>query len=210
MGKGASTIVLIDRDRVDTQMRHVQEVLAHVKDGYKTVAMRAVNRTLDGMRTDIVALIRSTYNVPAKDIRNKLSVTKARKNYLHGSLRARGEMSVPLMRYGAYPRVPVVTAPKGPKGKRHRGVTVQVRKDGGRKIVQHGFVVNSPSMGTPQVVKRVHQDRRYPLRVLYGPGHLSALREEENLSELQEQALERFSKAIDHEARFLIEKAGLQ
>jgi len=210
MSKTTQSLVLIDKDRIDRQMRNVQETLAHVKDGYKIVAMRAVNKTLAGMRTDVVRLIRSTYAVPARDLRDKLVVTKAKTSYLRGTLTAKGPISVPLMRYGAYPRVPFISAPKGPKGKRHKGVTVQIRNDGGRKGVRHGFVISSPSTGKPEVVKKVHSDKRYPIRHLYGPGHLAALREEENVTELQELAMERFGKAIDHEARYLIEQAGLR
>jgi hypothetical protein len=210
MSKAGQTLVLIDKDRIDRQMQAMRGALEHIKDGYKTVAMRAVNKTLDGMRTDVVRLIRSTYAVPARDLREKLSVIKAKKSYLRGSLSAKGPISVPLMRYGAYPRAPFISAPKGPRGKRHKGVTVKVRADAGRKGVRHAFVLNSPSTGRPEVVKKVHADRRYPIRILYGPGHLAALREDENLGSLQEQAMERFSKAVDHEARYLIEKEGLR
>ncbi|UZP67659.1 phage tail protein [Desulfovibrio mangrovi] len=210
MSKTSQTLVLIDRDRIDRQMRVVEQTLKHIKDGYKTVAMRAVNKTLDGMRTDVVRLIRSTYAVPARDLRDKLAIIKASKSYLRGSLTAKGPISVPLMRYGAYPRAPFISAPKGPKGKRHKGVTVKVRNDGGRKGVRHAFVLNSPSTGNAEVVRRVHADQRYPICLLYGPGHLAALRQDDNVHELQEQAMKRFGKAIEHEARYLIEKAGLR
>lgn len=202
MSKAKQNIVQIDRFHFDEAMRKAGTALQHIKDGYKKVAMRSINRTVMGMRTEVVRAVRSIYNVPAKDVRDNIFVFKARKDYLRGAIQARGKMSTPLMRYAGRQKVVARTLRNR---KNIKGATVQIHTKGSRSVVKRGFIAKSSS-GKEQIFARVKKDSRYPLRLLFGPGQLAVLKDEEITDDLQREAERRFEKAVEHEAQALINK----
>ena len=166
-----------------------------------TVVLRALNKTATGMKTDIKRLIREEYNVPARDLEDRIWVNKATRKNLQARVRAFGKMSIPLIRYGA--------RPNKPGGKRPAvGVSVLVKKTSGRKVVPLSFVGTAPD-GSEQMYMRVGDDR-LPVRRLFGPPHLAPLSTPEARQRLGEEAHERFQKNMEHEASFLLSKAGLR
>lgn len=198
-------LIRIDTFHAEKALEDLQDVLSMVPGGMKKAMCRALSKTIKGMRTDAVRQIRKDYNVPAKDVRSKMTVVspKPADNHPRALLSAEGRMSVPLFRYGARPRVPVAAGGRRPR----KGVSVQVKKTSSRKVVDGSFIQDTG--GGPQVYKRVGSGR-YPLRVLFGPSHLQALKDEGNLFELQELAEERLQKNAIHEADFVLQQAGLR
>lgn len=198
-------LIRIDTFHAEKALEELNDVLSLVPGGMQKATCRALSKTIKGMRTDVVRKIREDYNVPAKDVRSKMTIVNPRPadRYPRALLRAEGRMSVPLVRYGARPRVPVAAGGRRPK----KGVSVQVKKTSGRKIVDGSFV--QASGDGVQLYKRVGSGQ-YPLRVLFGPSHLQALKDEGNQFELQELAEERLQKNVIHEAEYVLQQAGLR
>ncbi|TVM15062.1 hypothetical protein DPQ33_16370 [Oceanidesulfovibrio indonesiensis] len=200
-------LIRIDTFHAEKALEDLQDALSMVPGGMKKAMCRALSRTIKGMRTDAVRQIRKDYNVPAKDVRSKMTVVspKPADNHPRALLRAEGRMSVPLFRYGARPRVPVAAGGRRPR----KGVSVQVKKTSGRKVIEGSFVQRPKNGGGVQIMKRETKERDSH-QVLYGPSHLQALKDEGNLFELQELAEERLQKNIIHEADFVLQQAGLR
>lgn len=202
MSKAKQNIVQIDRWHFDEAMRKAGSALQDIKGGYKKVALRSINRTVMGMRTEVVRAVREIYNVPAKDVRNNIFIFKARSDYLRGAIQARGNMSTPLMRYAGRKKVVARTLRKR---KNIKGATVQIHTKSSRTVVKRGFIAKSSS-GEEQIFARVKKDSRYPIRLLYGPGQLAVLKDEDLTDDLQREAERRFEKAVEHEANVLINR----
>lgn len=202
MSKAKQSIVQIDHEHFKEAMRKAGTALSHIKGGYKKVALRSINRTVMGMRTEVVKAVREVYNAPAKDVRDNIFIFKARKDFLRGAIQARGNMSTPLMRYAGRQKVVARTLRKR---KNIKGATVQIHAKGSRTVVKRGFIAKSSS-GEEQIFARVKKDSRYPIRLLYGPGQLAVLKDDDITDDLQREAERRFEKAVEHEATVLINK----
>jgi hypothetical protein len=115
---------------------------------------RALNLAARKTRTRISQEVRLTYNIRAGDIAKAVDILRIPGGRIIGYTGA----VVHLDRFGARGKN-VKTA----HGKR-RGVTVQVKKTAGRKLVKGGFVGGKDKA----ILKRVEKNR-YPLERLFGP-----------------------------------------
>lgn len=170
----------------------------------KQIGARAANRTLQGVRTDIVHMVRKEYAVPAKDLRDKLWIKKATATSLAATLFEKGQISIPLVRYAARGKWIKANSEHFGKPVTREGVTVTVRRDSGRTLVKGGFIRQSPTFGTPQVMARVEKDQRYPLKVLYGPGYRTMLKRPDVELWIKRRADERMDQNMDRELNFLM------
>jgi len=92
----------------------------------------ALKKSLMKTRTQISLNVRQVYNISAGDIGKIVDLTKLSYTPPSYMLRYAGAR-ISLRKYGA--RAKIVKTARGLR----RGVTVRVRKDRGRKLVQHGF-----------------------------------------------------------------------
>jgi hypothetical protein len=56
-----------------------EKALAHIKDGYPTVAARAINRALGTGQKVVAQAIGARYNIKSGDVKNNINLHKARK-----------------------------------------------------------------------------------------------------------------------------------
>lgn len=135
----------------------VRRALAGLSDATSSRAIvRALNRAVDAGKTEAVKLTREELNLKAADVRESISVRKA------GASLARAEIviapkPVPLIDYGAR--------------QTKTGVTVKVKRGGGRSLVRHAFVATMRS-GHRGVFSRTPKgggaaSRRLPIRELF-------------------------------------------
>lgn len=168
------------------------------------IGARVANRSLAGVRTDIVGAVRKEYAVPAKDLRDKFWIQKAKANSMAATLFEKGQVSIPLIRYAARGKWIKANSEHFGKPVKREGVTVKVRQDTGRTLVKGGFIRQSPTFGTPQVMARVEEDQRYPLKVLYGPSYRSMLKRPDMELWIKRRAEERMDINFDREVNFLM------
>jgi len=193
----SSRLVYIDRRHVEDMLRKAGIVLDEA--AYKRISVRVLNRGIQAVRAEAVRLIRDEYNAPARDLRDRMHVTPAAMGRYQAILRAQGEISVPLLRYGARPNLPVSEGGSRPK----TGVSVHVLRAEGRKVIPGSFVQRGGTVG-PQIFVRVKRDQRTPIRMLFGPGQIQVLRRDASDRRLQERAEEILETTALHEASALL------
>jgi len=198
-------LISIDSYKTEKAIEELSDSLKKVKGGILKSVKRALSKTAAGMKTDVVRMVREEYNVPAKEVRQKVWLHR----FLQGDdpyvkLSAQGRMSIPLAQYGPRPRVPVSEGGRRPQ----KGISVQIKKVSGRKVIDGTFLQKSPT-GELQIYKRI-KDSRLPIRRLYGPGHFQALKDDEKIPELQKMTEKRLEKNFRSEADYVLQQAGLK
>lgn len=193
-------LAYIDRGHVEHLLRTAGLVLDEA--GYKRVCVRVLNRSIQAVRAESVRLIRAEYNAPARDLRDRMFVTPAAMGRFYALLRAQGEISIPLLRYGARPNTPVSEGGVRPK----KGVSVHVLRAEGRKVIGGSFVQRGSRVGPQIFVRNPHIPRGQDghIRMLYGPGQIQVLRRDRTDRRLQERAEEIASTTALHEASAML------
>ena len=135
-----------------------------IEKGKRQLIVQAVNKTATGARTDSVKLIRQHLMLKAKSVRDNIRVVRATKGNPVAKLIAKGKRGLPLL--GNYPVRPGKYGARKPK----KGVSVQIKKRGGRKILEGSFIARMKS-GHVGVFKRVGSSR-LSIKELYGVGFI--------------------------------------
>lgn len=142
--------------RSDTR-RIVMELRAEQENVTKAQA-RALNRTVEQLATEAGRKVRAEYNVTLRGIRQATKLFKASTSNKFPRVEARfAGRAINLAEFGARP----VNA-WNVRGRRHGktggGVSVQVKVNGPRKLIQHAFIAtlkNGQNAGKKGVFRRV-------------------------------------------------------
>ena len=161
--------------------------------GMDLVVVRALNRSITAMRDESAQAIRAEYAAPARDVKATMVITRATRQKMVAVLRAHGKMSIPLIRWGAR--------------RTKKGVTVLLRKGGGRKRVVslEGQQLPGVFIAKGEVYARMTK-ARLPIRRLYGPSFLAVLNRPEVQAARQERAEKVFAARVLAEANYLLSK----
>lgn len=208
---GAVTLanhISIDIDQ--TAMQQGLAILSHIKDGGPTAVMRAMNRTVTGMKTDAKREVAKRYTVKQKDVADKLEVYKATKTNLGIALRSRGR-PMRLIKFKT-------KANRRPGVKGSPTAFAQVKK-GGAGGFTGGFMATMSStngisgvfMRNPGDYQRVGRgpykgQRKETIKQLYGPGSVQMLAEKNTSKAVKEGATKRFNKEFVRQVNLLLKK----
>ena len=177
------------------QIARAAEALQHIAGGAEKAMARAINRAIEGARVAAVKDIRVRYNVKARDVRQTMTLRRAKPSDLSASVTSIGR-KLPLFAFAPRPSKPGT----GGKGRSH--LTVSVRK--GRRTKHRRAWVGTFGSRL-QVAMRVGKKRR-PIRVLKGPAIPQMLGVPDVIAEVERVATERLDQRIDHEIRVLLER----
>jgi hypothetical protein len=163
---------------------------------------RAINKSLVTLRSITTKQVARILAVRQSKIRTTFEIKKARFERLEGSLRAAGVKAIPLYEFSPSPKTVEAKRPK-------IGVSVRIRKDRGRVSVPGSFIARVGG-GSVGVFERVHADRSYPIRRLYGPAPLSYLLHDEPIQggeklivdQIDDEFAGVFEKNLAHELEF--------
>ncbi len=119
-----------DKAKIDSELA----VLAGTPSAAKQALRRALNRSVEGLRTDVAKHIRTEAPLRARDVREGLAVFRARNSGVHweAGVHVRGG-GVPLIKYDVRPMRQ--TAMKGRLPKRYKHLTYLLERSGTR----HGY-----------------------------------------------------------------------
>lgn len=191
-------MVRIELDRMDVE--RLKADLRHIKDGMPISVMRAINRTLPGVRTDMVTIARREYNVKAKAARGNISIRKASKAQLSGNVTSTGK-PIKLINFGVRPTTP--------QPKRKKPITVEVIRNK-REPVGGGAFVAVMNSGHKGVFWRAKKGGvkvgRLPIHELTGPRIEDLYARPEITAQIQRQADERMTKELEHQADYLFKQ----
>ncbi len=177
----------------------VQRDLDRLANEMPAVAARALNTAMTGVKTDMVAIIRADYNYKAAAIRKRLTIRKANRNDIRGHVQSKGG---PV-------HLTDITGTRQTK----KGITVDVRKSTGRRLIPRAFKASGRHSGKQIVFRRKGDPPgqyavlvpRYPIEaittahpeVIYNAPH--------NWAKLSDSAKDRLdkgiAKAVDDEFR---------
>lgn len=163
--------------------------LEGIKGGLPRATARALNDTFPGVRTDMVRLIRGNYNHKATAIRARISINKATAASPAGMVMSKGR---------AMHLTDIATTTQTTKG-----VTVNVKKITGRKLIPSAFITTGRTSGKKIVFRRVERAGRmvgrYPIEAKYAPHPEIIYNTRENWDRLQDQAKVRLDNNFAHE-----------
>lgn len=173
---------------IAAELVKANSILGHIKNGAPRAINGALNRTIDGVKTDIVAHVRNTYDIKPGEVRKLLKATHSKPTTLQASIRAKGSR-IPLIQFHVTPNKP---------GQQSSGTVLRasVKQSGGKPIP--GAFVMKMSDGKLGVAMRVGK-QRLPVKELYGPAIPQMIGEENIQKYVMNGADERFKKRIDHE-----------
>ena len=157
---------------------------------------RAINRAVMGIRTDVVKVVRRDYNVKAAVVRRGLKVRQARGKALEGAAIVSGSR-IPLIQFRARPATPDAKRPPG-------GVSVHVKS--ARKAVRHAFIAQ---MGSGHIGVFQRQGAgSLPISEKFSYAVPEMLDQADAVQTIEDNAVQRFSRTLDHQMNYLLQKMG--
>lgn len=183
-------------------IRQVIGKLEQVPRGLDKVLTRTVNRTAQGVRTDAVDLVRERLNLKRKVVSQAFEIRRATWRRPQAVVSAEGRDALPL---GNFAPRPTRVGRRKPK----KGVSVQVKAKGGRKVIPGTFLTGKTARDGTPVIARRRGKKRYPIRRLYGPGFMPCLRKGRIRREWEQAVSDRYWKNLTHETRHVLKGAGL-
>lgn len=183
---------MIDLDVSAAKIAEANILLSHVKNGAPIAINAALNRTIDGVRTDATRAVTATYDIKSKDVRDAMKIKKSTVSTLEAGVSATGG-PIPLMKFKVKPGNPETGMPLRASTKRSSG-----------KDIPSAFVTTMRN-GHTGVFRRVG-DSRYPIKELYGPSVAQMLGEQNVQQGITDKASERFVERLDHEIGRVMDK----
>ncbi len=177
-----------------TDVERIKRDLRHVNDGLPISVMRALNRTVTGIRTDMVEIARREYTVKAKAARANISLIKARKGSLSAVVESRGK-PIPMIDFAIYP--------SKPQPRRKVPIKAEIIRGKRESVGGGAFVAVMPS-GHKGVFWRAKEGgkkvSRLPIHELPGPRIEDLYARPAITAEIERKADKRMAKELDHQA----------
>jgi hypothetical protein len=185
----------------------VKALLAGVRNGTPKVISRAVNKTLDGVKTDADKEIRSIITMKKTDVMKTFSARKATVSNLSARVTCSGEPES-LAKFSNTPR--------------KTGISVKVLKSSKRTVLKHAFYETVKSIGKGIFERKYEGPRgpvraninyaalpkqyRLPIEKLTGPRVADIMGKPTVLKKIQNQANERLHKNISQQLNYELSK----
>ena len=198
----------IDISGATSQVRELVSGIQHFPKQSSAAIARAVNRTLESVRTEAVRIGQQKYTAKTESLRKRATIKRARNDYPIGVLDVRGRKGLSLFNFRPSPRA--VPNWKGVPVRKRRpkaGVSSLVKK-GGRRKVYGGPGASKPFlMKTDSGHTGIFVRRNKKIEMLYGPSPIQALGGQESRERLQKKADETFTKRLQHEVERVVNTA---
>lgn len=180
-----------------SELQEVEDILAALApDSRVRAIVRAMNRTAKGVRTDISREVRAKVNLKVKDMKDATTLWLANRNRPGIRITVSGKRRR-LMLFGAR--------------QTRTGVSVQVYKDRGRKIIPRAFVNTGRQNGRQDVFWRAKGSDgklvgRTPIKILFGLS-IPEVFDYKAREVVEGQAKARLFKELTHEVDYLLKQA---
>lgn len=209
----SGNLVLLDIDNAEWLVESMLGALSQVKQGLEKASTRAINRTLKNGARITARMVSSEFSIKQSEVMDQLTLRRATFSNVKGELNFTGYGSLPLLRYVSGSAEPVTTMPKfykTPKAERVRGVRVRVKKSSGLSVLKSAFIAEMDTGHVGVFEREDPTDWYSPITEMYGTTYLTWLQEDLVADELEEQVSERFEYHMEHEAKHVLQEAGLR
>lgn len=170
-------------------LSEAQRMLYGYKNGFPKAMSRALNKTVTGIRTDMVSLLRSRYNIKATALRKRIVIVRATYAKLAASATSSGQ------------RIHLTDVAGTRQTK--KGVSVDVKKSTGRKLIPSAFIARGQRSGKLMVFRRAESGGkmvgRTPIEARYASYPEELYNTGENWPDLQKAAQKRLDDNFQHE-----------
>ncbi len=167
--------------------------LGAVQSRFPQAVARAVNRTMDGLRTDAVRETHKKYFVSAKDVRASISFRKASAGNLMGVMVSRGKR---------HSLADYQLTPKNPKSGKKTVLKGAVKRAGGLKSLGPAFLVKRAG-GRYFPFYRTGRGK-YAMQSLISPSMPQIIKNEETVRAIEQGAEQRFSSRLEYEVNRML------
>jgi hypothetical protein len=129
-----------------------QEALKSLALEYPKAAVRAVNASMTGVKTDMKKILRTDYNYKATTLESRIRIVKAKVNAFRGMIESKGK-SVPLTDIAGTRQLKA-------------GVKAKIRKDGSGDVIPSAFIQTVGSgkkvvLRRPMIPPKMRGGKRY-------------------------------------------------
>jgi hypothetical protein len=176
------------------RLQKAKNMLVGFEKEIPQVVARAINRSIENARSNVVREVRDRYNVRAKDIRTSIKISRANKNYPTAVLSSTG---------GPLPTMAFQVRPGTVNGKRRTPITVSVKKGQSEKLDRAFIAMVGGKTG---VYERIGQTR-LPIRQMYGPSVPQMIGNDEIVKEIADKARAMLDDRLDHEIKRVLDGA---
>lgn len=170
-------------------LERIQDELRELGQEMPAVAVRALNKAMTGVKTDMVKIVRETHNFKAAALRKRLSVSKATRKNIQGHVQSKGR--------------PFHLTDLAGTRQTARGVTVDVKKETGRQLIPRAFKAHGRHSGKEIVLIRAVQGGqmvpRYPVETRYAPHPEHVYNAPDTWARIEKAAAERLDTNIKRE-----------
>jgi hypothetical protein len=194
--------------RIDeSDLRNVKAMLSDMKGMATKVTVRALNKTLTGVRTDASSAIRAEITASKSAVDDTFKVEKASSTRLQATIASTGK-PLPLIDYSTR--------------QTKKGVSVQVKRTKPRKVIRGAFIVTLKSKHEGAFWREWHGQKkakrkdlhygklpriyRLPMKQLYGPRVPDIMSNEPVMKLILSQAGERLHNNLAHETDYELSK----
>lgn len=171
-------------------LERAEKTLSYIKGAFPKAVAAATNRTLEGMRTDVVAETKEKYFVKPSEIRKTITLKKASAGNLGGAMISRGSRKS-LADYQLSPKTPK-------KGMKNLQGAV---KRTGLKTLEGAFLVRRGGKYKPYHRKG---SGKWNIAPYISPAIPQIIKNDETVKVVEEKATERFEKRLNHEVLRLL------
>jgi hypothetical protein len=183
----------------DKKLRQLEIMLRGIPNALPKVISRGINRTASPAKGEISKGIREEINATAQRVNERLILTKATYQNWFANIHI-SRRRIPLMAFGAKQTA--------------KGVSYQIKKDGGRQMIPHTFIAgvttgHEDTVHTGVFIRRTK--KRFPIRELWGPSIGQVFENSGSLIErITAKAYERLEHNINSQIDFLLSRRGLR
>lgn len=194
-----------------SQLARIENTLRFIGNESNIALSRAINRTIDGVRTDATDIIAEAVALPKTFIRSggskagekTFNIVRATPQTPTGSIRTQGA-NVPLLQYSNQ---------RGVKKAYAKKIVVEVKRGQGKHTMKHVFipVLESGHRGIYKLVPgQKASTGRTRIKELYGPRIPDILSNKENFDKLMQAAQGRLDARLAHEVDYILDQGGKQ
>jgi hypothetical protein len=186
-------MISLDISLNESQFRTARDSLLHIPGAAEKTIARAVNRAVEGARTDAIKAVCAEYAIKATDVRKSIHIKRATPGNPVAQVISTGS-PIPLIKFKVTPRKPRA------RGEKKKTVVAGV-KFGNAKPMPHSFVARMKS-GHVGVYSRKDGTGR-TIKQHYSPSVPQMMGNEKALEYIEKRAYERLDKELRHQVGYL-------
>lgn len=191
-------MISVDISPDEKQLQFLRDTLGRFPEKVKKAMVRAINRSVEGARTDAVKKVCEEYAIKPSDVRKTIVIARASSSKMEAQIISTGR-PIPLIKFNVKPK----KAPaKGTKVVKRKAVIAGV-KFGNAEEIPNSFIAQMKS-GHVGVFSRANNAPRLPIEQKYGPSVPQMIGNKDVIDFIEKRARERLDKELRHQIAYLL------